>query len=225
MDITILGARANIKVEAGSYRRHAGVLIDNTLLFDLGEKEYLRYKPSVIFITHFHPDHAFFMTHPTHLGAKVYGPSDDYGAHALHSPVIVNGYRVTPVPTEHSALLASQGYLIEKAGKKVFYTGDIAWIKESELAKLPHLDAVIAEASLIQAGGMVRLHAGTGKLYGHTGIPDIIEMFTGITDIIIFMHFGSWFVRDPDLGLQQLQRLERPSLRVIAARDGMYLRL
>ena len=58
MKIKILGTRANIKAGTPGHTKHSGVLVDNKLLFDVGEKEFLKYNPSYIFFTHFHPDHA-----------------------------------------------------------------------------------------------------------------------------------------------------------------------
>jgi glyoxylase-like metal-dependent hydrolase (beta-lactamase superfamily II) len=63
MNIKILGTRGEIKVSAPYHSRHSGVLIDNTLLLDCGEPEFLDYKPQAILITHLHPDHAFFVRH------------------------------------------------------------------------------------------------------------------------------------------------------------------
>jgi glyoxylase-like metal-dependent hydrolase (beta-lactamase superfamily II) len=60
MKIEILGTRGEIKNLKPYHAKHSGVFIDNDLLFDLGEKEYLKLNPEHIFITHLHPDHAFF---------------------------------------------------------------------------------------------------------------------------------------------------------------------
>ena len=61
MKITILGTRGEIEPTAPYHARHSGLLVDDTLMFDLGEQEFLAYKPSYIFITHLHPDHAYFV--------------------------------------------------------------------------------------------------------------------------------------------------------------------
>jgi len=41
------------------HSKHPGVLIDEKILLDIGEEEFLKYKPEYVFITHLHPDHAF----------------------------------------------------------------------------------------------------------------------------------------------------------------------
>jgi glyoxylase-like metal-dependent hydrolase (beta-lactamase superfamily II) len=61
MIIQILGTRGEIEAHAPGHLKHSGILIDNILLIDVGEPEYLQLYPKFILITHFHPDHAFFM--------------------------------------------------------------------------------------------------------------------------------------------------------------------
>ena len=49
----------SLKTEAGvSYFIQAD---DTKILMDLGEKEYLNYRPKCVFVTHLHPDHAIFL--------------------------------------------------------------------------------------------------------------------------------------------------------------------
>ena len=80
--MTILGTRGEIEASAPYHARHSGILIDDTLLFDLGEKEFLDYNPSYIFITHLHPDHAYFVRSGTSIpetNAIIYAP-ENYSA-------------------------------------------------------------------------------------------------------------------------------------------------
>ncbi|MBI4471907.1 MAG: hypothetical protein HY646_04505 [Acidobacteria bacterium] len=58
MHLRILGTRGNIDVSSRGHVKHSGILIDGGLLLDCGEKEYLKYRPRWIFITHLHSDHA-----------------------------------------------------------------------------------------------------------------------------------------------------------------------
>lgn len=53
-----------------------------------------------------------------------------------------------------------------------------------------------AEASFIRKGGVVRKDKETGEIYGHTGIPNLINLFKKFTQNILFIHFGSWFYKD-----------------------------
>jgi hypothetical protein len=41
MKIKILGTRGDIKAAKPYHAKHSGVLVDNTLLFDLGKRQYL----------------------------------------------------------------------------------------------------------------------------------------------------------------------------------------
>jgi len=50
MTITILGTRGNIKPSAPKHAKRSGVLVDDRLLLDLGETEYLRLSSA----THLH---------------------------------------------------------------------------------------------------------------------------------------------------------------------------
>ena len=61
MKLRILGTRGEIKSSAPRHSKHSGVLIDGKLMLDVGEKEFLDLKPGCVFITHLHPDHAFFI--------------------------------------------------------------------------------------------------------------------------------------------------------------------
>lgn len=61
MHITILGTRGEIKESAPFHSKKSGVLIDDELLLDCGEKEFLQYQPRWILLTHLHPDHAYFV--------------------------------------------------------------------------------------------------------------------------------------------------------------------
>lgn len=65
MKIKILGTRGEIVSSSPYHSHHSGILIDDVLLFDCGESQFLNNKPQYIFITHLHPDHAFFVRHPS----------------------------------------------------------------------------------------------------------------------------------------------------------------
>ena len=57
MRLRILGTRGNIEVSVPRHLQHSGILIDTGLLLDIGEREYLNYRPQWIFVTHLHSDH------------------------------------------------------------------------------------------------------------------------------------------------------------------------
>ena len=79
MKIKILGTRGEIEASALYHSRHSGVLIDKKILLDIGEEEFLKYKPKYILITHLHPDHAFFVREPekrAKIRIPIYTPKD-----------------------------------------------------------------------------------------------------------------------------------------------------
>jgi ribonuclease BN (tRNA processing enzyme) len=224
MRIKILGTRGQIKISKPGYQKHSGILIDKEILLDVGEKEYLDYNPKIIFITHLHPDHAFFVSGKTKIDIPmpVYAPGKSpklQTIRILDKRLLFDNYRITAIPVIHSLKVKSQGYLIEKGSKRLFYSGDIVDIDKKFYHQLSNLDAVITEASFIRRGGVIRRDLN-GHRYGHAGIPDLIKLFSGVTNRIIFTHFGSWFVRDVEAGKEKFRRLENEYLKLEVACDG-----
>lgn len=231
MKIKILGTRGEIKVSAPFHSRHSGVLINNTLLLDCGEPEFLEYKPQAILITHLHPDHAFFVRHHEtlpHLQASWYAPEeyDHAGIIVPTKPFTVAGYHITPIPTIHSLKVKSQAYLIQKGDKKLFYTGDMIWIEKQYHHLLHNCDAIITEGSYIREGGMVRRDPATEKIYGHTGVPNLMHLFKQFTHTLVLMHFGSWFYKDIEHARTELTDLAHQNeITIIIGYDGLEITL
>lgn len=224
MNIRILGARGEIPLSKPFYQKHSGVLINGKLLCDLGEKEYLKYSPQLILITHLHPDHAFFIRDREEYNIKsiVLAPENSKNFKFItvcSAPVMIDDYKITPIPTQHSAKVKSQGYLIEKEGKRIFYSGDLVDISPDQYSLLENLDAVITEASFIRKGGLVRKTAW-GVKYGHTGVPDLISLFSKFTHHIIFTHFGSWFLKDPVKGRIKIESMAPEGMKVDIGYEG-----
>lgn len=225
MKIRILGTRGEIEESAPWHNKHSGVLIDNRFLLDLGEEEYLEEDPEFVVFTHFHPDHAFFVRRKRELGRKIeaYGPEipeDLKEVHKVTEAFERGGYRFTPIPTIHSLKVVSQAYIIEKDNKRILYTGDVAWIEKKQQEKLGELDLVITEGSFVKKGGMIRRDKESGKIYGHTGVPDLIRIFSEHTAHIVLMHFGTWFMKDVERARQKIRELAPEGVKVEAARDG-----
>ncbi len=196
MKIKILGTRGEIDLSAPRHSRHSGLLVDGKLLFDLGEKEFLATKPRRIFITHLHPDHAFFVREPGRLGVPVFAPETWTGfpeVEIFPGELTFGGCVIRSVPTHHSLKVKSQAYLVEKRGWRLLYTGDLFWINKELHPLLEGIDLVVTEASFLRLGGMIRRDRATGMAYGHAGVPNLIELFSKFTSNILFMHFGSWF--------------------------------
>jgi ribonuclease BN (tRNA processing enzyme) len=199
MKIKVLGTRGEIEESAPYHSKKSGVLIDNKLLLDCGDIRFLDYNPNYILITHLHPDHAFFILNKEVLiDIPLYAPEtfEDFTIQITNKPFTINGYLITPIPTIHSLKVQSNAYLIEHKNKRILYTGDMIWIDKKYRHLFGDLDIVITEASFMRTGGMVRRQKESGKIYGHTGVPNLINLFKPYTDTILFIHFGAWFYKD-----------------------------
>jgi ribonuclease BN (tRNA processing enzyme) len=215
--LEILGTRGNIPVSAPGYARHSGVLIDARILLDLGETAYLRRRPTHIFITHLHPDHAVLLPNAV-PGAQVYVPE------RMSRSVRVGSYRITPVPTVHSLKVRSVGYVVQKRRQRVFYSSDLVSIERRYHRRLRRLDLVITDGSYMRRGGLVRIDPATGRRFGHAGIPDLIEFFRRFTRRIVITHFGSWFYKDIAASTRRIAE-HGDGVEVSAARDGLVIDL
>jgi ribonuclease BN (tRNA processing enzyme) len=229
MRLKVLGTRGEIDKSAPRHSRHSGLLVDGELLFDLGEKEFLGAKPRRVFITHLHPDHAFFVRKPAPLGVPVYAPETWPGVPELMvfpGRMTYRSYSIRAIPTDHSLKVKSTAYLVEKGGRRLLYTGDMFWINKEYRPLLGRLDLVVTEASFLVRGGRIRRDRATGRAFGHAGVPNLIELFRAFTANILFVHFGSWFYADARKSRRTLEALGRRSgVKARAAYDGYELDL
>lgn len=219
MKIKVLGTRGEIKETAPRHSRHSGLLVDGRLLFDLGEQEFLDSKTWAVFITHLHPDHAFFVRRPVGIGVPVYAPETRTSTPEVKvfpGQMSFRGYSIRAIPTHHSFKVVSTAYLVEKGRRRLLYTGDLFWINKEYHPLLEGIDLVVTEASFIREGGMIRRHRASGIAYGHAGVPNLIELFGKFTKNILFTHFGAWFYEDA--------RKSRRILAVLGRKKGVAVR-
>jgi len=202
MQIKVLGTRGEIKASAPYHSKKSGVFINNTILLDIGEESFLHHQPTAIFITHLHPDHAYFVRKGNAYASTtpLYAPETYQGLpiKVINHTMTVATYTITPIPTVHSIKVKSQAYLIEHGNKKILYTGDMIWIEKQYHHLLHNLDLVITEASSFKAGGLIRRDKKTGNIFGHTGIPNLVKFFASYTNTMLFVHFGTWFYADKE---------------------------
>lgn len=223
MKIEVLGTRAKIKPSAPDYKNHTGFLIDDKILLDLGEENFLHRDPKAIVFTHFHPDHAFFVSEHQIFNPKIhhYGPENHEllpQLRIIEEAFEIQGYKFTPIPVIHALSLKSLGYVVEKEGRRVFFTGDVAWIEKAHLEELGPLDLIVTEATFIKKGG--RINRRGDRIYGHTGIPDLIRLLGQLAPKIVFTHFGEWFYADLKAGPGKIKAMEKEGLELIPAYDG-----
>jgi ribonuclease BN (tRNA processing enzyme) len=228
MKVKILGTRGEVEPSVAYHSRHSGVLVDRVMLLDLGEREFLGYQPRYVFITHLHPDHAFFVNEPIKNSIPIYAPETSPNASIIQITDTVNldSYRVTPVPTHHSKKVKSSAYIVDNGKQRLLYTGDVIWINKEYHHLFDGLSLVITEGSYIRKGGMVIKDRETGQLYGHAGIPNLLGLFGQFTRHIVLVHFGSWFFRGVKAAREKLAQLgEDGGVTVHVGYDGMELDL
>ena len=224
MKIKILGTRGKIEPKTENHVNHTGFLINGNILIDVGEPKYMDYDPEVIVFTHFHPDHAFFVPKKQKFTPEIplFGPETHKlipKLKVIEKEFWIEDYKFTPVPVIHALKLKSLGYLIQKGQKKVFITGDVAWIEKADLAELPPLDLIITEASFINKGG--RINRKKDRIFGHTGIPDLIRLLSPFTQKIAFCHYGEWFFEHPsEVSKNRIQELQE-NVELVPTHDGM----
>ena len=227
MKIKILGTRGKIEPSAPKHIRHTGFLIDDKILVDVGEPEYMENNPEAIVFTHFHPDHAFFVFKKEKITPEIplFGPEENElipKLQVVKKKFSIHGYSFTPIPVIHALRLKSLGYIIEKGGKRVFITGDVAWIEKANLQDLPKMDLVITEATFIKKGG--RINRKADKIFGHTGVPNLIHLLGPLTSKIAFCHYGNWFFEDVQESKRMIKSLQEEA-ELIPTYDGQVLEI
>ncbi|MGB7784781.1 MAG: MBL fold metallo-hydrolase [Salinimicrobium sp.] len=227
MKIKVLGTRGKVEPSAPKHTRYTGFLIDDKIQVDVGEPEYMNSNPEAVVFTHFHPDHAFFVFDQEKFEPDIplFGPEENElipKLKVVEKKFSIKGYSFTPVPVIHALRLKSLGYVIEKDKKRVLITGDVAWIEKAELKDLPPLDLVITEASFINKGG--RIIRKKDRIFGHTGIPNLIRLLGPHTQKIAFMHYGNWFFEDVKEGRKKIKALQE-DVELIPTHDGMELEI
>ncbi len=225
MEIKILGTRGEIDSSLPYHSKHSGILINETLLLDIGEKEFLKQNPKYILITHLHPDHAFFVREKKKpkINIPVYAPEKkDYkNINLVPNKFKLNSYEITPLRTHHSKKVKSRAYLIKKRNKKILYTADMIWINKKHHHLFKNLDIVITEASFLKKGGMVRRDKETGQIYGHTGVPNLINLFKKYTDKILLVHFGEWFYKNTQKARKKIKKMsQKNKVKIYTGYDG-----
>jgi ribonuclease BN (tRNA processing enzyme) len=230
MQLIILGTRGEIEESLPYHSKHSGILVDQELLIDLGEKRFLDYQPHWILLSHLHPDHAYFVRKgsveapPSHV--PLFGPEERPPIQLLEKTCRLGPYRVTPIPTHHSKHVKSQGYVVQKDRVRFFYTSDLVWINKEYHALIGRVDLVITEASFIRKGGMIQKDPATQLLYGHNGIPNLLHLLQTFSSRILLTHFGSWFYQDTKAARRKIRALAKEyDVEILIGYDGLIFEL
>jgi len=102
----------------------------------------------------------------------------------------------------------------------------MVWINKIYHKLLKNLDLVITEASFYRKGGLVRRGGKTGEIYGHTGVPNLINLFKKFTSHIIFLHFGSWFYKDIKKAQKRFARLAKENgIKITVGYEGLEIKI
>lgn len=224
MKIQVLGSRGKIEPSAPKYQNHSGFLIDDRILLDVGEQKFMETEPEAIVFTHFHPDHAYFVPEEEKFTPKIplFGPQEHPlipDLEIIQKKFTIFGYEFTPIPVIHALRLKSLGYVIEKDGKRAFFTGDVAWIEKAHLQEIGKVDVIITEATMINKGG--RINRKGNQIFGHTGVPDLVRILSPLANRIVFTHFGEWFFEDLTQSPERLKEFSSAELEIIPGYDGL----
>ncbi|MGV9102679.1 MAG: hypothetical protein ACOC38_06825 [Promethearchaeia archaeon] len=109
------------------------MLVDRCILLDVGESEFLERNPDVVFITHLHPDHTFFVTQKVDsIDVPVCAPeqSENIEIQVISGEVSIGSYTITAIPTIHSKAVESTAYLLER-DNRLLYTRAWFGLKKS----------------------------------------------------------------------------------------------
>jgi len=222
--IEFLGTRANTDVTTPQHSKHSGILVDDNILLDVGEPEFLGRNLEAIFITHLHPDHAFFVNNEVDsIDTPIYATekSQEVEIEVISEEVAIGSYNISSIPTIHSKAVESTAYLLE-GESRFLYTGDMVWIEKKHHHKFGDLNIVITDGSFIREGGRV-FGDKKGNVWGHKGIPDLIDFFSEYTDRIIFTHLGKWLLEDVEVGKSKMKQFSE--MNVELAYDGMVVEI
>ena len=242
MKLTFLGTRGNIDERSQRHAQHTALLIEvrqSRVMVDCGEDWEGRVhelRPSVIVLTHAHPDHAWGLRGgapcPVAATAETIElvrrfPIDLLPEIRPREPVEFAGVEFEAFPVEHSVRCPAVGYRIRGPRATIFYAPDVAYIPNRDQA-LDGVDIYIGDGA---TGFRTMVRKRGPALIGHAPMQTQVTWCrkTGVP-VAVFTHCGKHIVAgDENAVLLRLRQwgAKDPERRVHVeiAHDGMQVRL
>lgn len=242
MNIMFLGTKGYIKTSSPAHKYHTSTLFTykkTTLLIDCGldwlsQKELLKnYAIDAILITHAHPDHAWGLKEGTF--APIYAspetidlikhfPINKQSIHIMqpNRTIKIGDITITRYNIEHSIRCPASSFMIEADNKKVFYSGDVAYLPRKETF-LQQVDLYIGDGASFTKG-LIRKRDNT--IFGHAAIATQLTWCAkAAIPYAIFTHCGTPVV---SMGYEQannyVQELgKEKNVKSLLAYDGLHL--
>lgn len=181
MKITFLGTRGYLKVKTKKHAKHTSTLITykrKRILIDCGLDwlSHVNYaKPDAIILTHAHPDHAWGLQAgapcPVYATKESWKILESYPIKDKKVVPIHKSFKIEDVTFEafneaHSIRCPAVGYRITAGKVTIFYSGDVLYIEEREVA-LADIGLYVGDAASVHIP-MVRRRGD--QLFGHAKI-------------------------------------------------------
>jgi phosphoribosyl 1,2-cyclic phosphodiesterase len=149
MQLTFIGTRGEIDARTRRHRMHTSLLVSYrsaNVMIDCGLDwlgKLKRVSPSVIVLTHAHPDHAWGLKQgapgPVYAPEKTRKDLTHYPIKDRHvikerTPTKICGITFEAFPVEHSILSPAVGYRVSAGRACIFYAPDLIFIHERSAA-------------------------------------------------------------------------------------------
>jgi len=181
MELVFLGTRGEIDIVTRRHRRHSALLVlhgRSRIMIDCGADWLGRFellKPTAIFVTHSHPDHAWGLANGA--PCAVYATRDTFArlADSLvgdkrpiapHQTVRIGGLKIKAFAVIHSIRAPAVGFRVTGSGSSFFYVPDLVAIPE-RAAALRDVKLYIGDGASVTRPLVRR---SQGALVGHTPI-------------------------------------------------------
>jgi len=240
MRLKILGTRGEVEEKSRTHLNQTGLLIswrNYRILFDVGEKKFLRTKPHWIFLTHCHPDHTKGLEDkapriPIYVhkaSTKIEKPGKWFQPFIQFTkPILWKGMLLEAVPCYHSITCPSVGFKFSAGGITIGFFPCLLKPKVSIKEAFSDIDLLLGDTSFLRRP-MVR-RTKEGRRIGHTCAYQMLRWcdLVGIRNYIA-IHFGTIPIRMGDDRLEKLLNKYKdkinPKIKVTLGKDGMSIRL